>query len=71
MGTQLRNASHATSPESIMLGKQARKELTQSGQTTVICPECKKSPKLTTTARGERTSVFCECGYIFYAEINF
>lgn len=53
-----------------MLAKQARKELRITGQTRVVCPKCNKSPEMATTAGGERTTIECECGYIFLGEIN-
>lgn len=59
------------SPESMLLAKKARREIRLTGITTVVCPKCGTSPVITTTPRGERTTVSCKCGLIFDGEINF
>ena len=56
--------------ESIMLAKQAKREQMQNGYVTGVCPKCKKHPIVTMSSRGERTTVSCECGYVFDGEIN-
>lgn len=59
------------SKESIMLAKQARRELERDSTTSVLCPRCKTHPTLTVTPGGERSKVKCECGYIYSSEIYF
>lgn len=60
-----------TSPQSIMLAKQARLEQQKNGHVTVICPKYQGHPEITMTSKGERTIVSCPCGYIKNIEINF
>lgn len=55
---------------SITLAKQARLEKAKHGQITTMCPKCKRKPSITTTAKGERTIVSCDCGFIYSEEIN-
>lgn len=52
-----------------MLAKKARKEMRLTGTITVKCPKCGTIPKITTSLRGERLTVSCECGYVFDSEI--
>lgn len=59
------------SKESCALARQARREIRLTGKTTVVCPKCGTSPTITTTPRGERTTVSCKCGLIYDGEINF
>lgn len=59
------------SRESCMLARKARREIRLTGKTTVVCPKCGTSPTITTTPRGERTTVSCKCGLIYDGEINF
>lgn len=59
------------SRQSIMLAKKARLEQQKNGYVSVICPKCQKHPEITTTSRGERTIIRCQCGYIKNIEINF
>lgn len=57
------------SPQSVMLAKQVKREFEKDGKVTVVCPKCQKRPNVTTTPKGERTTVRCECGYVFDGEI--
>ena len=57
--------------EGHVLAVQAKKEIRERGYTTVTCPRCRTIPVMTTTPRGERTTVYCECGFVIDAEINF
>ena len=66
-----KKASPTVSQQSTMLAKQARMEKMENGYVTVVCPKCHEHPKITTTSRGERSIVRCNCGYIIDAEINF
>lgn len=59
------------SRESYMLARKARREIRLTGKTTVVCPKCGTSPTITTTPKGERTTVSCQCGLIYDGEINF
>jgi transcription elongation factor Elf1 len=59
------------SRESYMLARKARREIRLTGKTTVVCPKCGTSPTITTTPKGERTTVSCKCGLIYDGEINF
>ena len=59
------------SRESYMLARKARREIRLTGKTTVVCPKCETSPTITTTPKGERTTVSCKCGLIYDGEINF
>lgn len=59
------------SRESCMLARKARREIRLTGKTTVVCPKCGTSPTITTTPKGERTTVSCKCGLIYDGEINF
>ena len=54
-----------------MLAKKAKKEIRQMGFTNVKCPKCGGSPEITTTSKGERTIVSCDCGFVHNVEINF
>lgn len=65
-----KRTSSVTLPQSVMLAKQAKREMKKNGKVTVLCPKCKSHPSVTTTSRGERTIVMCDCGYICDAEIN-
>lgn len=65
-----KRTSWKTSPQSTMLAKQAKREFERDGKVTVVCPKCQKHPSVTTTSKGERTTVRCECGYVFTGEIN-
>lgn len=58
------------SPQSIILAKKAQQEWNVAGKIQVLCPKCKKAPEITMTTKGERTTVSCECGYIYNCEIN-
>ena len=62
---------HPLSRESYMLARKARREIRLTGKTTVVCPKCGTSPTITTTPKGERTTVSCKCGLIYDGEINF
>ena len=53
------------------LAWKAKRELCETGLTTVKCPKCGGSPELTRTPKGERTIVACRCGYIHDEDINF
>ena len=55
---------------SVMLAKQARLEKAKNGRITTVCPKCQGKPEITTTAKGERTIVSCDCGFIYSEEIN-
>lgn len=55
---------------SVTLAGQARLEKARHGQITTVCPNCKRKPSITTTAKGERTIVSCDCGFIYSEEIN-
>ena len=66
-----KRTSRETSSQSTMLAKQAKREFKRDGKVTVVCPKCQKHPSVTTTPKGERTMVRCECGYVFTGEINF
>lgn len=68
---QTKNESLELSPQSIMLAKQARTEQMENGCVTTVCPKCGTHPEITTTPNGERTTVSCECGYVYDGEINF
>lgn len=57
--------------EKRMLAKQARKELEENSETSVLCPKCKTHPTLTITPDGGRSDVSCDCGYIISGEIYF
>lgn len=59
------------SRESYMLARKARREIRLTGKTTAVCPKCGTSPTITTTPKGERTTVSCQCGLIYDGEINF
>ena len=61
-------ARHA---EGNALAVQAKTEILERGYTTVTCPRCRTIPVMTTTPGGERTTVYCECGFVIDAEINF
>lgn len=54
-----------------MLAWKAKKELFETGRTTIKCPKCGEAPELTRTPKGERTIVACRCGYIHDEDINF
>jgi hypothetical protein len=56
--------------ESSKLARQAMSEFYANGKITTVCPKCNTYPVITTTPRGERTRVSCECRYIFTEEIN-
>ena len=56
--------------ESSKLARQAMSEFLTTGEITMVCPKCSTHPVITTTPRGERTRVSCECRYIFTEEIN-
>ena len=72
MVTQMeKKRSHEISPQSIMLAKQAMKEMNQQQMITVKCPRCGKSPEITMTSKGERTIISCPCKYVYNLEINF
>ena len=55
---------------SYSLAKRAMSELRKFGETTVVCPKCKKHPKIKETDGGERTYVACDCFLIYMEEIN-
>lgn len=57
-------------PQSYILAAQAKKDIILNGSTTVVCPKCRKKPKIKTTPTGERTYTVCECGYVYKEEIN-
>lgn len=65
-----RKTLHTVSAQSHMLAKKAKKEMRLTGTTTVVCPMCNESPKITTTSKGERTMVSCKCGFVYDMEIN-
>lgn len=67
----LKRTSPSALRQSVMLAKQARLEKVKHGQITTVCPKCRKNPNITTTAKGERTIVSCDCGFIYSEEINF
>lgn len=62
--------SQSNLPTSNMLAKKALLEMEKYGKISVTCPKCQESPIITTTARGERTTIVCKCGYVFKEEIN-
>lgn len=61
--------------EQRQLARKALKEFWDNGRDnskiTVVCPKCGKSPTVTITPKGERTTCLCECKYIISCEINF
>lgn len=70
MDTQMeKRISPMISEESIILARKARREMRQTGTITVRCPKCGTIPKITTSPRGERLTVSCECGYVFDSEM--
>lgn len=69
MDTQMKKKISPTMSKSIMLAKKARKEMRLTGTITVKCPKCGTIPKITTSSRGERLTVSCECGYVFDSEM--
>lgn len=71
MDTQVTKKTYQEMSKSIILVKQIKRELTQSGKTTIVCPKCGKSPEIMTTSNGERTIIKCDCKYIYDVEINF
>ena len=69
MGIQITdNKFQEISQDSRMLVKTFKLEMSQHGTSTVICPICKKSPKIIATSI-ERTIIECECKYIIDLEI--
>ena len=70
MDTQMeKRISPMMSEESIMLARKARMEMWQTGNITVKCPKCGTIPRITTSLKGERLTVSCECGYVFDSEM--
>ena len=55
---------------SYLLAKEAMKELRKCGETHVVCPKCKKHPRMWDSEHGERTYVACDCYSIYMEEIN-
>lgn len=58
------------SHQSIMLAKQAMLEQQKNGYISITCPKCQEHPEITTTLKGERTTIQCKCGFIKNIEIN-
>lgn len=56
--------------EARILVRKFKLEMLENGSSTVICPECGKRPQIMSTPQGERTTIACECGYIYDSEFN-
>lgn len=57
-------------PQSSALAYQAMLEIHETGKIQTVCPKCKTTLKISMSERGERTYVKCDCGYVYYCEIN-
>lgn len=69
MGIQEKKVLPIIPQQSISLAKQALWEKQEQGFVSVVCPKCHQHPEVTTTPRGERTTVLCKCGFVKGGEI--
>lgn len=56
--------------DKIRLAAKAIGELSATGTTNVVCPECAKKPKIVSSEYG-RIIVRCPCGYVKNMQIEF